>query len=96
MLGRFQNADSHFVSLTLLQSDMFERAIRTFDERRQYATQVARTLYSLALTQEMAGRHEDSARTSEKYSIAMRKLSKEHGCELKYKDLDDLIRNNWD
>ncbi|RYN22169.1 hypothetical protein AA0115_g9324 [Alternaria tenuissima] len=76
--------------------DMFERAIRTFDERRQYATQVARTLYSLALTQEMAGRHEDSARTSEKYSIAMRKLSKEHGRELKYKDLDDLIRNNWD
>ncbi|CAN9380784.1 unnamed protein product [Alternaria alternata] len=57
---------------------------------------VARTLYSLALAQEMAGRHEESARTSEKYSIAMRKLSKEHGRELKYKDLDDLIRNNWD
>jgi hypothetical protein len=75
---------------------MFETALKTFNERRQYNLQIARTLHCLANTQNKLGRLEQSFRTMAQYNNVMRQLSALHERKLVYGDLRELIRNNWD
>lgn len=75
---------------------MFSKAVTIFNNKPEYAAQIARTLHALLQTQVQLKLENEAAVTLKEYNECMRKLAEKHQRKITYNELKNLIQNNWD